>query len=101
MKTEPFAELARERFEAEYPPATWAAAANGLEVAKVIHYGQREMKDKWEGFKKGWQAAQPTPEQLAQAAREIVEGYQTGRLGVGGIVEILTSTLGARGRGKG
>ena len=47
----------RDRFEQTYPPPTYAIKANGLEVAKAIHYGSHALKDKWEGFQKGWQAA--------------------------------------------
>lgn len=44
---------AREQFEKEYPPPTWAVKANG-EAGKAIHFSH--LKREWEGFEKGYEA---------------------------------------------
>jgi hypothetical protein len=67
MKTEPFAKLARER------------CLNALRQWEA-DTGKHASTSEGNAFMDGWQAAQPTPEQLAQAARELVEEQERASL---------------------
>jgi hypothetical protein len=91
MPTEPFAELKRQ-FEQwlgrEDCPVHWTESAN--------------MNARY-GFDAGWQAASPTPEMYAQAARQIAEENHRRwvqarmSMGIAETMQILTSILGQPG----
>lgn len=68
---------AREQFEKEYAPPTWAIKANG-KAGRAIHFSQ--FKREWEGFQKGFEAGRLSGLEEAaksQTAEDLARRFHT------------------------